>query len=389
MYGMTNKRADTQNPIPEEQMPHDDAMAQGEQYESYLQLVWKRFKKSKPAIIGGLMILMLVVMAIFSDFFAPSDPRKTDFKQSNTPPQRIRFIDAEGTFHLRPFVYNMMVDLDPDTFEPLWKEDTSQRYPIRFFIKSWEYKLFGLFPTRRHLFGVDEGGMIYLLGTERFGRDLWGRACWAGRISLSMSIAAAFISLAIGSVVGVVSAYYGGIIDWMLQRLVEFFLSFPQLPLWMALAAVIPGTWPPMRIFMMMAVIFSLLSWTYVAREVRGKVMAFGKTDFILAAREMGASDARIIFKHLYPNCLSHVIVVLTLSIPEIIMAESFLSFLGIGIQEPLVSWGFLMKNAQSLEVLGSYTWILTPVGFIVFAVLGFNFLGDGLRDAADPYSMV
>ena len=371
-------------PVQDEQI-----QAQGELYESYLQLVWKRFRRSKPAIIGGLMIVTLIILAIFSDFFSPVDPRSTDFKQSNTPPQRVRFIDAEGKFHVRPFVYNNIVELDPDTWEPIWTEDTSKRYPIRFFVRSWEYKLFGLIPSRLHLFGVDEGGMIFLLGTERFGRDLWGRSCWAGRISLSMSIFAAFISLAIGSSVGVVSAYYGGRLDWLLQRIVEFFLCFPQLPLWMALAAIIPPTWDSMTIFLMMAVIFSLLSWTFVAREVRGKVMSFGKTDFILAAKEMGASDARIIFKHLYPNCLIHVIVVLTLAIPEIIMAESFLSFLGIGIQEPLVSWGFLMKNAQSLEVLGSYTWILTPVGFIVFAVLGFNFLGDGLRDAADPYSIV
>jgi peptide/nickel transport system permease protein len=340
-------------------------------------------------MVGGLMIVTLLILAIFSDFFAPNDPRKSEFKLSNTPPQRVHFFDTEGKFHIRPFVYNMMVDLDPVTFAPIWKEDTSTQYPIRFFLRSWEYKLLGFIPSNWHLFGVDDGGTIYIMGTERFGRDLWGRACWAGRISLSMSLFAAFISLAIGSVLGVVSGYYGGRTDWVIQRTVEFFLAFPQLPLWMALAAVIPPTWDSMTIFMIMGFIFALLSWTFVAREVRGKVMAFGQTDFILAAKEMGASDARIIFRHLYPNCLSHVIVVLTLGIPEIIMAESFLSFLGIGIQEPLVSWGFLMKSAQSLEVLGSYTWVLSPVGFIIFAVLGFNFLGDGLRDAADPYSIV
>ncbi len=379
-----NTHIEETTPVQDEQLEQ-----QSEQYESYLQLVWKRFRRSKPAIVGGLMILTLLILAIFSDFFAPNDPRKSDFKQSNTPPQRVHFVDAEGTFHIRPFVYNLMIDLDPVTFAPIWKEDTGKRYPIRFFMKSWDYKLFGFLPLRRHLFGVDDGGTIYIMGTERFGRDLWGRSCWAGRISLSMSLFAAFISLAIGSVLGVVSGYYGGRTDWIIQRIVEFFLAFPQLPLWMALAAVIPPTWDSMTIFIMMGIIFALLSWTFVAREVRGKVMSFGQTDFILAAKEMGASDARIIFRHLYPNCLSHVIVVLTLGIPEIIMAESFLSFLGIGIQEPLVSWGFLMKSAQSLQVLGSYTWVLSPVGFIVFAVLGFNFLGDGLRDAADPYSIV
>jgi peptide/nickel transport system permease protein len=360
-----------------------------EQYESYGQLVWKRFRKSKPAIAGGLMIITLIMLALFADFFCPADFEQIDLKQTNMPPQRVRLRDAEGKLHLRPFVYNLMMDYDPETFEPIWKDDTSRPYPIQFFVRSWPYKLLGIIPTNLHLFGVEPGGTIYLMGTERMGRDLWGRACWAGRISLSMSIFAALISLIFGSIIGVTSGYYGGTVDWILQRIVEFLLSFPQLPVWMALAAVIPKQWDSLRVFMMMAAIFAALSWTSVAREIRGKVMAFGKTDFILAAKEMGASDARIILKHLYPNCLSHVIVSLTLGIPGIIMAESFLSFLGIGIQEPLTSWGFLMKNAQALEVLGSYPWILTPVGFIIFAVLGFNFLGDGLRDAADPYSIV
>ena len=360
-----------------------------QQYESYLQLVWKRFKKSKPAILGGLMIVTLIMLAVFADFFCPHDFERTDLKQTNTPPPRVHFVDKDGRFHLRPFVYNLMIDYDPNTFAPIWTEDTSRRFPIYFFVKTWPYKFFGLFTTRLHLFGVEEGGTIYLLGTERLGRDLWGRACWAGRISLSMSIFAALISLSFGSVIGVTSGYYGGGIDWILQRIIEFLLSFPQLPIWMALAAVIPKNWDSLTVFFMMAMIFSSLGWTGVAREVRGKVMAFGSTDFILAAKEMGASDSRIILQHLFPNCLSHIIVSLTLGIPGIILAESFLSFLGIGIQEPLTSWGFLMKNAQALEVLGSYPWIMTPVGFIIFAVLGFNFLGDGLRDAADPYSIV
>jgi len=367
----------------------EDKLLQHEQYETYLQLVWKRFKKSKPAIAGGLMIVMLMMLALFAEFFCPSDLDHPDLKQTNTPPQQIHFRDADGQVHLRPFTYNLMLDYDPNTFEPLWQEDTSRRYPIRFFVKTWEYKWFGLIRSSWHLFGVEPGATLYLLGTDRMGRDLWGRACWAGRISLSMSIVAALISLTVGSVVGVTSGYYGGSVDWILQRTVEFLMSFPQLPLWMALAAVIPKHWNSLTVFVVMAGIFASLSWTSVAREVRGKVMAFGTTDFILAAKEMGASDSRIILKHLYPNCLSHVIVSLTLGIPNIILAESFLSFLGIGIQEPLTSWGFLMKNAQALEVLGSYPWILTPVGFIIFAVLGFNFLGDGLRDAADPYSIV
>jgi peptide/nickel transport system permease protein len=204
-----------------------------------------------------------------------------------------------------------------------------------------------------------------------------------------MSLFGTIISVTVGSILGVVSGYYGGWIDNALQRFTEFVNAFPQLPLWMSLAAIIPHTWDSFSIFIIMSVIFALLSWTVLAREVRGKVLAFRETDFILAAREMGASDLRIIFLHLYPNSLSHIIVILTLTIPQIILAEAFLSFLGIGIQEPLISWGLLMRNAQTLQTLGETPWIMSPVLFIVIAVLGFNFLGDGLRDAADPYAVV
>jgi peptide/nickel transport system permease protein len=364
------------------------ALANGEEgHESYLQLVWQRFRRSTPAIVGGLMVIMLTVLAILAEFFAPTDPRQLNMSSTFNPPQRLHFIDAEGRFHLRPFVYTQVVELDPETFAPTWKEDTSRRYHVRFFVKSWEYELLGLIPSRWHLYDVEEGGTIHLLGTDKFGRDLWGRACLAGRISLSMSLFGTFISVAVGSVLGVVSGYYGGLIDAILQRFVEFIQSFPQLPLWMTFSAIIPPTWGPLKVFVVMAAIFAMVSWTVLAREVRGKVMSFRETDFIMAAREMGASDSRIIFRHLYPNALSHIVVVLTLTVPQIILAESFLSFLGIGIQEPLTSWGLLMHDAQSLQTLGTHPWIMTPVIFIIFAVLGFNFLGDGLRDAADPYA--
>lgn len=364
-----------------------DSDSDQEQHESYFQLVWQRFRKSRPAIAGGLMVLSLIILALFAEFFAPVDPSDANLQDSFIPPTRIRLIDDEGNFHMRPFVYNLVVTIDPKTFEPLWEEDPAQRYVIKFFVRSWEWKILGLIPTRWHLFGVDEGGKIHLMGTEKQGRDLWGRACTAGRISLSLSMFATIVSIVVGAVVGIISGYYGGITDNIIQRFVEFVASFPQLPLWLALAAIIPRTWDSLQVFIIMVIIFSLLSWTLLAREVRGKVLSLRETDFILAAKEQGAGDFRIIFKHLYPNVLSHVIVILTLMIPDIILAEAFLSFLGIGIQEPLTSWGFLMKSAQSLETLGQNTWILTPVIFIVVAVLGLNFLGDGLRDAADPYS--
>jgi peptide/nickel transport system permease protein len=333
-----------------------------------------------------LMVIMLIMLAIFADFFSPTAISQINLKASFIPPQRIRFIDHEGNFHLRPFVYNYTYTLD-SAFRAIWQEDTAKRYDINFFVQGSEYKILGLFPSKLHFFGVEEGGTVYLLGTDKLGRDLWGKACEAGRISLSMSLFATIISIAFGSVLGVTSGYYGGWIDNVLQRFTEFVAAFPNLPLWMALAALVPKTADSFTVFVGMACIFALLSWTTLAREVRGKVLSLRETDFILAAKEMGASDARIIFRHLYPNTLSHVLVILTLTVPGVILAESFLSFLGIGITEPLISWGLMMRNTQDIQTLGQNSWILAPIAFIVAAVLGFNFLGDGLRDAADPYA--
>ena len=358
-----------------------------EHHEGYVQLVWRRFRRSPISIIGALMVLVLVFLAIFADFFSPTPVSEIDLKNALIPPQKIHFIDEDGKFHLRPFAYNYVYEVDPFTFEVNWKEDTSKRYDINFFMRGSDYKILGLIPCNLHLYGVDEGGTIYLLGTDKLGRDLFGKACEAGRISLSMSLFGTFISVVVGAVLGIASGYYGGWVDNVLQRFTEFVAAFPSLPLWMALAAIVPKTADSFTIFIIMSCIFALLSWTILAREVRGKVLSLRETDFILAAKEMGASDARIIFRHLFPNTLSHVIVVLTLTIPNVILAESFLSFLGIGISEPLISWGLMMRNTQDIQTLGQNSWILAPIVFIVTAVLGFNFLGDGLRDAADPYA--
>lgn len=355
--------------------------------ESYAQLVWRRFKRSRISIVGALIVIALSILAAFADFFSPYSIDGQDLKMAFISPQQVHFVDDKGNFHLTPFVYKLGSTLDPKTFQVAWVEDKSKIYPIKFFVQGSSYKLLGLIPTNLHLFGVDKGGSIYLLGTDKQGRDLFGKAAEAGRISLTMSLFGTIVSVAVGSVIGVISGYYGGGIDNAIQRFVEFVNAFPQLPLWLALASIVPRTADSFTIFIIMSFIFALLSWTTLAREVRGKVLSLRQTDFILAAKEMGASDARIIFRHLYPNTLSHVIVILTLSIPGIILAESFLSFLGIGIQEPLISWGLLMRNAQNLQTLGQQPWILTPVIFIIMSVLGFNFLGDGLRDAADPYA--
>lgn len=356
--------------------------------ESYFHLVWRRFRRSKVSIVGGFMVAVLFMLAIFADFLSPVALNRIDLQNAFIPPQRIHFFtDANGEFHPGPFVYNYSYELDPVTFQVHWVEDTSKAYRIHFFVEGSEYKLLGLIPMNLHLYGVEEGGTIYLLGTDKLGRDLWGKAAEAGRISLSMGVIGTLISIAFGSVLGVASGYYGGWVDNALQRFTEFVAAFPGLPLWMALAALVPKTADSFTVFVIMACIFALLSWTVLAREVRAKVLSLRETDFILAAKEMGASNRRIIFRHLYPNVLSHVIVILTLSIPGVILAESFLSFLGIGIAEPLISWGLMMRNTQDIQTLGQHPWILAPIAFIVTAVLGFNFMGDGLRDAADPYA--
>jgi peptide/nickel transport system permease protein len=355
--------------------------------ESYTQLVWRRFRRNPISIIGALIVTVLITLAVFADFFSPTSIDRDNLKFAFVPPQQVHFVDEAGNFSPRPFVYAFETTLDPKTFQPIWVENTQKKYYVQFFVSSWEYKLLGIIPMNLHLYDVEQGGTLFVLGTDKLGRDLWGKAAQAGRVSLSMSLFGTIVSIAIGSVLGVMSGYYGGRFDDWMQRFVEFVNAFPQLPLWMALASIVPKTADSFVVFIIMSFIFALLSWTTLAREVRGKVLSLRQTDFILAAKEMGASDARIIFKHLYPNTLSHVLVVLTLTIPGVILAESFLSFLGIGIQEPLTSWGLLTRNAQNLQTLSQQTWIMTPIAFILLAVLGFNFLGDGLRDAADPYA--
>lgn len=370
-------------PMPQAQL------APMERRESYTALVWRKFRTRRIAIVGGMIIIALFFMAIFADFLSPSDPITPNMQYAYTSPQRLYFITADGQMSLRPFTFTQKQVLDPATFLPSWQPDLTKPYPIRFFVQGYSYKLLGLFPSRLHLYGVDEGGTIFLLGSDKFGRDILGRISMAARISLSLSLVATLIIIAVGASIGITSGYYGGWVDNLIQRFIEFIQSFPALPLWMALAAVIPITWDQKLIFVSMSVIFALLGWPALARQIRGKVLALRETDFILAAKEMGASDRRIIFRHLFPNCLSHIIVVLTLTIPSLILSESFLSFLGIGIQEPLVSWGTMMREAQSLQTLGSNPWLMWPALFIVLAVVGFNFLGDGLRDAVDPYSIV
>ncbi|MDR1446628.1 MAG: ABC transporter permease [Treponema sp.] len=354
--------------------------------ESYWHLVWRKFRRNKPGITGSIMVIILAALAIFSDFFSSSDPMALSMRYTFRPPQRVHFFH-EGKFQGQPFTYALRSEYDMASGTSTWLEDTSQRFIIRFFVNSYEYSFFGV-KSRLHLFGVlgaDE--YFFPLGSDKMGRDMWARMCRGARISLTMAVLGTLISIVLGAWLGIMSGYFGGVIDLLMQRFTEFMQSFPQLPLWMALAAIIPRGWSQMTIFVMMSLIFALLSWPVLSRELRGKVISMTNSDMILAAKEMGASHQRIIFYHLFPNNFSHIIVVMSLTIPNILLAESFLSYLGIGIQEPLVSWGLLMRDAQTIETLGSHPWIMMPVLFIVIAVLGFNFFGDGLRDGADPYT--
>ena len=341
------------------------------------------FRKSRPAIVGGLIVIILTMLALFAEFFAPYPLLMTNARNAFIPPTRVHFIDKDGQFHLRPFVYPPVVTIDPKTFLPTWEEDTDKPTPIRFFVQGWEYKLLGLIPMNLHLFGVDEGGGHLPAWHGQAGRrpvgqgvrsrqnllddeHLWRHRQRADRLRRRRLLR---LSRAVG---------------WTTWCSV-LWSSSPPFPSWRCgsrLAAIIPRTWDSFQVFIVMSLIFALLSWTALSREVRGKVLAMRETDFVLAAKEMGASDRRIVFLHLLPNTFSHIIVILTLTIPAIILAEAFLSFLGIGIQRPMVSWGLLMQDAQNLRTLGQTPWIMAPALFIIMAVLGFNLLGDGLRDA-------
>jgi peptide/nickel transport system permease protein len=350
---------------------------------SQWRLMWRKFVRNKAALAGGIVILAFYLTALFANFIAPYTLSTRFRARIYMPPQRVYFFH-EGGF--QPYVYDMELSIEPGTLRKFYEPDLTKIHPIRFFAPGEPYKLFGLFETDIHLFQA-EGAEINILGTDRQGRDMLTRILIGSQISLTIGLVGVFLSLFFGTVLGLTSGYYGGTVDDLIQRVIELVRSFPSIPLWMALSAALPPHWPPLRTYFAVTLILSLIGWTWLARQLRGKVLALRSEDFILATKLAGGSDARIIFKHLIPATLGHIIVVSTLAMPAMILAETALSFLGLGLRPPLTSWGVLLQEAQNIQSIAIYPWVFTPAIFIAIAILAFNFLGDGLRDAADPYT--
>lgn len=349
-------------------------------------LIIRRFKRHKLAVLSfWVLCLLYFVGVLFPEFFSPYD-RTFEFDEIYLPPQGIHFFDSEGEFHLRPFVYGLNEELDPDTWETKYTPDPSRQYSLRFFVRGLKYKLWGLIPADLHFFGVDEGGQISLFGTDNLGRDQFSRTLYGARVSLTIGFVGVFISLTLGLLLGGLSGLLGGFVDNAIQRVIETLLSIPKLPLWMALAAAIPRNWSALQVYFAITVILSLMGWTGLARVVRSKFISLREEDFVTAARGYNTPTSKIILRHLIPNFVSYIIVNMTLAIPDMILAETALSFLGIGLRAPVVSFGVLLERAQKFQTVSLYPFLLIPGLLVVVVVLGYNFVGDGLRDAADPY---
>ena len=355
--------------------------------EGYFSLVWRRFRRSVIGMIGLVLVVLMLVISVFADFFAPMDPNAQNV--SFAPPDNISFEAPDGSFSLFPYVYPIVElegQFDPVTFQPLTGPDKSNPTPLGFFTKGYSYYLFWFIPANIHFFGATNGHPFHLLGTDKFGRDILSRGIVGSRISLMIALVVVALTTTIGTLVGITSGYLGGRLDSWVQRFVEVVLAFPQLPLYLALTTLIPITAPSNLFLTFVILVISVLGWAQLSREVRSKTLALARIEYVRAAIAVGSGDFRIITRHILPNVLSHIIVSITLAVPSIVLLESFLGFLGFAVKPPLISWGLMLQDCGSFSVIGSYPWILSPVVFVLITVFSFNALGDGLRDAIDPY---
>ena len=350
-------------------------------------LVWWRFKKHRLALVSAFVLLVIILIALFPDFFSIQDPNKSSARESFMPPQGISFFhDGSLQVHVKP----LKGKRNKTTLKMEWGVDEKRILPLRFFTGGYEYEVFGLFTTDLHLFGVEKPSArnsFHLLGTDRLGRDQWSRLMHGTRVSLSIGLVAVGLSIFLGILLGGISGYYGGWPDLVIQRLIEILQSLPPIPIWMALTAALPRDWTVEQTYFAITLILSLLGWTTLGREVRGRFLSLREEDFVMAAKLSGCSQIRIIFRHMLPTFTSHIIATSTLAIPVMIINETFLSFLGLGLRPPAISWGVLLQEAQNLQSIALAPWLLLPGLAVIFTVLALNILGDGLRDAADPYS--
>ena len=363
------------------------AAAEQERYytASHWRLVRAKFGRHLLARAALVVLGAIYVSALFAGFVAPYGTRTVAAEFAYAPPQRLRFVH-EGRVQLRPFVYGYVREFNDSTWEWDYRSDPTQKLDVQFLVAGEVYRLWGLFETGLHLFGVAQPGQVFLFGTDKLGRDLFSRNLHAIRVSLTVGLLGVAFSFVIGCLLGGVSGYYGGPIDTVIQRVIEFLIALPTIPLWMGLSAALPLDWPALRIYFFITIILSTVGWTRLGRVVRGKLLELREQDFAMAARVGGARDLAIITRHLLPSFMSYLIVDLTLAIPYMILGETALSFLGLGLRPPVVSWGVLLHEAQNVQSVALHPWLLIPGLFVIVSVLAFNFVGDGLRDAADPY---
>jgi peptide/nickel transport system permease protein len=374
----------TPTAAPPEPTPAADRMAAASQWK----LIWWNFRRHRLAMAGGIVVVLLYIVALVPDFLATTDPGRQNARAVFHPPQMLHLIETtpEG-WQFRPHVQAMRLTRDPVTLAPTFSPDPNRRIYLRFLAPGYEYELLGLFTTNIHLFGPENPrDAVFFFGADRLGRDVYSRMVKAAQTSLFIGLVGVFLSLVIGLILGGISGYYGGRVDFVIQRVIEFVLSLPTIPIWLALAAALPQGWPPERIYFCITIILSLVGWAQLARVVRGRFLSLRTEDFVTAARLDGASEKRIIFRHMLPSFASHIIASITLAIPAMILAETALSFLGLGLQPPVISWGVLLREAQNIRSIATAPWLFAPGAAVVIAVIALNFLGDGLRDAADPY---